>query len=88
MMEHHGAIVRTLYIPELTAIVFCFLGERDLARCARVCKSWSEPALDALWRTMSSVQPLMALLSPLDRMFDVRAPQAIARRATFMNSCF
>lgn len=86
-MEHHGAIVRTLYIPELTAIVFCFLGERDLARCSRVCKSWSEPALDALWRTMSSVQPLMALLSPLDRMVDVRVHHEVARQS-FMNSCF
>ncbi len=38
----------------------------DLARCARVCQAFSDPALRALWRELASVLPIWHLLSPAD----------------------
>ncbi|RDX44945.1 hypothetical protein OH76DRAFT_1408559 [Lentinus brumalis] len=38
----------------------------DLARCARVCQAFSEPALRVLWRELASVLPIWHLLSPPD----------------------
>ena len=37
-------------------------GQRALACCARVSRSLSEPALDALWYKMSGLAPLFRLL--------------------------
>ena len=39
------------------------LSPRDLARCARVCRAFHEPALRVLWGTLDSTAPLWALLS-------------------------
>ncbi|KAH9924897.1 uncharacterized protein B0H18DRAFT_1010658 [Fomitopsis serialis] len=36
---------------------------RDLARSARVCKAFTEPALRVLWRVLPGVEPLLRLLS-------------------------
>ncbi len=36
----------------------------DLARCARVCRAFSGPALRVLWRKLTSILPVWHLLSP------------------------
>jgi hypothetical protein len=37
-------------------------GKRSLARLARTCKAFKEPALDVLWRDLDSFVPLLTLL--------------------------
>ncbi|KIO32387.1 hypothetical protein M407DRAFT_18698 [Tulasnella calospora MUT 4182] len=56
------ATARTLAIPELLYIIFSFSDAPELARSARVCKNWSDRALDELWRDLDSVFPLLELL--------------------------
>ncbi len=41
-----------------------------LASCARVCRSFSELALDVLWRTLDDVLPLLSLFSCLTEVND------------------
>lgn len=50
---------------ELVAAILDLVDPPTLAACARVCQSWKEPALDRLWRDMTSPVPLMEVLSPL-----------------------
>ena len=38
--------------------------QRDLAACARVCHSFTEPALRLLWAQIDSLVPLWSLLAP------------------------
>ena len=64
-----------LLINELVVHIMGFLmedvlpsrahGSRDIARLARTCKSFMEPALDILWRTQGAVSPLVMCL-PFD----------------------
>lgn len=37
-------------------------GRRSLARLARTCKAFKEPALNVLWRDLDSLVPLLSLL--------------------------
>ena len=37
-------------------------GSREIARLARTCKSFMDPALDLLWRTQGAVSPLVMCL--------------------------
>ncbi|KIO05016.1 hypothetical protein M404DRAFT_25631 [Pisolithus tinctorius Marx 270] len=39
-----------------------FISYKDVARLARTCKAFKDPALDALWRTQSSLSPLVMCL--------------------------
>lgn len=55
-------IEQALSEPKLLARVFWFSENSDLARYARVSKTWSNLALDRLWASMSSVYPLLSLL--------------------------
>ncbi|KAG8914853.1 hypothetical protein FRC00_010339 [Tulasnella sp. 408] len=57
-----------LSIPELLSNVFSFsaCGDTELAISARVCKTWTDPALDELWRAIDSIFPLMELVVDLD----------------------
>ncbi|KAI6003142.1 hypothetical protein EDD15DRAFT_2541370 [Pisolithus albus] len=41
---------------------FCRIRHQDLARLARTCKAFKDPALDVLWRTQSSLSPLIRCL--------------------------
>jgi hypothetical protein len=34
-------------------------------RLATVCRAWKDPALDYLWASLASVDPLLALLPPV-----------------------
>lgn len=53
-----------LRTPELLSLVFSHLSPSSLARCARTCKSWTDPALDALWRELGDSGHLLKLLCP------------------------
>lgn len=51
-------------ISELLLLIISFLDQQSLARAARVCRSWSHVALDALWRDVDDLPRLLALLCP------------------------
>ena len=61
----HPSSVRPIDVPELLAIVFSYLDDRSLARTARVCRHWSDAALDTLWYKLTDLRPLLNLLAPL-----------------------
>ncbi|KAG8971121.1 hypothetical protein FRC05_011490 [Tulasnella sp. 425] len=54
-----------LSLVDILVVNFSFAKKRSLAAAARVCKTWKEPALDALWKKLSSPFPLLELLGPL-----------------------
>lgn len=56
---------RVLDIPELLDMVFSFLKPPSNAVNARVCKRWSEIALDLLWRDVDDLHRLFGTLAPL-----------------------
>ncbi|EIW78533.1 hypothetical protein CONPUDRAFT_167527 [Coniophora puteana RWD-64-598 SS2] len=56
---------RLFFIDEITlAIVNHVPADRDLSVLARVCQSFSEPALDVLWAALHSIVPLLKCLPP------------------------
>lgn len=57
---------RVLVIPELLELVFSFLNAQDNARNARVCKAWTQVALDLLWREVDHLPRLLSLLAPTE----------------------
>ncbi len=57
---------RVLVIPELLELVFSFLNAQDNARNARVCKAWTQVALDMLWRGVDDLPRLLSLLAPTE----------------------
>lgn len=55
-----------ILIPELlTNILSSLEAGRDLHATSQVCGLWSELSLDALWRSMWSVLPLLKVLGPM-----------------------
>ena len=52
-------------ITELRRKIFHIEDKRTLARCARVCRSWNDDALDHLWEKLDSSIPLLSILSPM-----------------------
>jgi hypothetical protein len=60
------SVHRALEIPEIRGQVFELLEwddkKRTLAVMARVCRMFTEQALDALWRKLIGLKPLLALL--------------------------
>ncbi|KAI0738351.1 hypothetical protein C8Q80DRAFT_1347940 [Daedaleopsis nitida] len=63
----YGTITqRVLNIPELLELIFSFLEVSDNARNARVCKSWTEVALDLLWREVDHLPRLLRILAPIE----------------------
>ncbi|KXN83439.1 hypothetical protein AN958_01453 [Leucoagaricus sp. SymC.cos] len=56
---------RVLRIPELLDTIFRSLENHDNLNNALVCRSWSEVALDALWRHVDDLHRLFGLLAPL-----------------------
>jgi hypothetical protein len=61
---------RILGIPELLDMVFRFLDEASNASNARICRQWSEIALDTLWRDVNDLHRLFGLLAPLRKADD------------------
>ncbi|KDQ59887.1 hypothetical protein JAAARDRAFT_192345 [Jaapia argillacea MUCL 33604] len=55
-----------LHTPELLAIIFAFAENKcQTALSARVCKLWSEIALNFLWRDVEQLSHLFGLLAPV-----------------------
>lgn len=54
-------------LPEILNIVFSFCSNNDLTSAARVCKIWSELALDRIWADMTSMVPLYTVLPCIRR---------------------
>ena len=58
---------RVLAIPELIDSIFSY-GDREVnLQCALVCRSWSNFALDALWKDIDDLFPILSILCPLVR---------------------
>ena len=68
-LPHH-----VLGIPELLSLTFSFLPNSSLTNCARVCKSWMDPALNELWKVLESPFPAFELLAPLELSMDPYDP--------------
>ncbi|KAG8895356.1 hypothetical protein FRC01_012423, partial [Tulasnella sp. 417] len=60
-------------LPEVLSIIFSFCSIKDLTSAARVCKIWSEPALDCIWASMTSMAPLYTVVPCLRRVMDGKA---------------
>src|SRR5258708_22820521 len=58
---------RVLAIPELLQVIFNFGTRTSNASNALVCRSWSGPALDHVWREVDNLYHLLRLLVPLRR---------------------
>ncbi|KAH8106492.1 hypothetical protein DFH11DRAFT_1830669 [Phellopilus nigrolimitatus] len=70
-MPHHtwSACHGVFNSAELRRFIFSFVNEhKSLAQCAMVCSLWSGSALDALWREMYSIAPLLSLAGLLKPM--------------------
>jgi hypothetical protein len=63
--EPLSRIHRVLGILELLDMIFSFLTSPSNAVNARVCKRWSEIALDLLWRDVDDINRLFGTLVPL-----------------------
>lgn len=50
---------------DLRERILSFSENRDLLQCALVCRVWSDTSLDVLWSSLSSIVPLISILSPL-----------------------
>ena len=62
-----------LCIDEVLQLIFDFCGDLSdhepkwtYSQLARCCKTWTDPALDRLWRRMGGLKPLLALLPMSD----------------------
>ena len=53
-------------IPELLSLTFSYATHATLAAAARVCRAWSELALDELWRELEWPGYAFELLAPFD----------------------
>lgn len=60
---------QALFIDEIVRHIFSFSaddavnnGYTSLCRSARCCKTWQEPALDALWSQLFCAAPLIRLI--------------------------
>lgn len=53
-----------LQVPELLIIIFEseVLSPGDLGQFARVCRAWYYPAVEALWRDLPGLEPLLSLI--------------------------
>ena len=58
------ASVRVFRTAELCEHILSYADRSTLARCARVCKLWSEPALDILWRGRIPIDNFLKILHP------------------------
>lgn len=47
---------------EILSIIFQCCPLPTNAVCARVCRGWSDPALDALWREIKDIRHLLRLM--------------------------
>lgn len=59
-----------LMIPEILENIFQHSDERANRNCnILVCKAWSEPCMNAIWREVTDLYRLMKPLGPISRTF-------------------
>ncbi|KAJ8519573.1 hypothetical protein ONZ45_g3473 [Pleurotus djamor] len=56
---------RALSLSEILRSIFEHLDNNLLSVCARVCKAWTDEALDCLWYKLRSLHVLLRLLAPV-----------------------
>jgi hypothetical protein len=56
---------RVLSVPELLGLIFGSSDRRSNVNNSLVCKTWSGPALDHIWREVDKVEGLFRLLGNL-----------------------
>lgn len=56
---------RVLAIPELLDMIFGYLDRKSNVANAQVCKTWSNIALDVLWKDVDNLHRLFGLLCPM-----------------------
>lgn len=61
----HLASQKVLSLPELVILTINDLAVEDLHSASLVCRTWSEIALDHLWRTAVSLAPLLNTLASM-----------------------
>ncbi|KAG6808957.1 hypothetical protein H0H92_002244 [Tricholoma furcatifolium] len=61
---------RALVIRELLDNFFLYLDDASNAANARVCKKWSDAALDIIWKEVKDLHPLLSLLAPLEKIHE------------------
>lgn len=54
-----------LRMDEILDNILGFNEVGDAARCARVCKGWTNASLNRVWHTISDLVPLLSLLAPV-----------------------
>lgn len=63
--NHATTMHRLLTIPEVLVLVINELDRHSVVQAVLTCRSWSDIALDALWRDLPSPAPLVGLLGPM-----------------------
>ncbi|TFY78812.1 hypothetical protein EWM64_g5200 [Hericium alpestre] len=72
-MPYDSTASRVLAIPELLDLIFGYGNKSTNARCARVCKRWTELALDNMWRHLDELYHLFSHLVPYVKRHNVAA---------------
>lgn len=54
-----------LEIPEILELILDEFSRKENTSIATVCRTWSHPALDRIWRSMDSLIPLFTLIGPI-----------------------
>ncbi|KAJ7100709.1 hypothetical protein B0H15DRAFT_817059 [Mycena belliarum] len=62
LVHNHNMAAAVWDIVELRRLIFSFGERRDIAVCARVSSTWTEDALDVVWRDLPSPLPLLGIL--------------------------
>ncbi|KIO24572.1 hypothetical protein M407DRAFT_26085 [Tulasnella calospora MUT 4182] len=65
LVEIPGSLSSPVQIPELIEEILSHLVGPNILSAVRVCKTWSDPALNQLWRNLSSLVPLLSLIGPI-----------------------
>jgi len=68
---------RVLTIPELLTTIFSNLGLSANLNNSLVCQSWSEVALDVLWRYVGDLHRLFNILVPLRERKEAEEPRQL-----------
>ena len=58
-------IAQAVFIPEIVGMICDMCDQGDASRAARICRAWSEIALDRVWQDLPDIIYLLQLLHPL-----------------------
>lgn len=71
---------RALFLPEIFIAILSLLSRQDNARCARVCKLWSDAALDEVWREIDSILNLFRIVGLKPGLMDLVSLSRMMRK--------